>query len=147
MTQSRGKGVLAGQAALLLLPATLAVGVVIFLSYPAYPLDHASPLQAPFDLAMLLVIVSMGRRLAPRRTVSARRDPCAAAYSCYMGLSPCARCTVGHLRRGITIVHALDPDDAPDYVGFALLAPAAALGAARGSACLVALPGICAAVR
>jgi hypothetical protein len=59
MSERIGEAVLAGQALILLLPATLLVGFLIFISYAAYPLQHASPWQAAFDVAMLIVLAAV----------------------------------------------------------------------------------------
>lgn len=110
-------------ALLLLLPATVAFGVLVVLSYPAYPLPDPHWMQQLFDVGMALLLLGFvaawwlligalrGGRSAWRR----------AAFGWPLLLG--AGAAVGLLGAAVAIAHMLDPYDAADWVGYALLAP------------------------
>jgi hypothetical protein len=110
-------------AVLFLLPLTVVTGLMVMLSYPAYPIPDPGVLQIVFDGAMLMKIVAIlaGWWLAasylaggPRRLAGAH-----GAWLVLLGLGA----VIGLVGAGFAIQHLLTPRTAGDHVGFALLAP------------------------
>ena len=126
MTERRRKIFVAAGVLLLLLPLTLATALLVFVSYPAYPLAEYRLLQFAFDLGMLLQLPGIGSawglavmylRTGPNGLRRARLS--LALFS--------AAAMVGLVGAAIALWHFLNPESAPVYVGFALFAPAAFL--------------------
>ena len=115
---------MAAQAVLLLLPATVAIALIVFLGYPAYPQRHFSWPQALFDFMLLLSIVGLfaAWRLVVLylRAASMRGHRVALAFLALGALS-------GAVGAVSALVHWLAPGAPGVTVGFALLTPAAAL--------------------
>lgn len=110
----------------LLLPLTALCALMTIMFYAAYPIPF-HPLQLMFDLAMLLVLVAL---LAAWRLAFAgmRGGPDAVrrmhpAWAHLPGLGV----LLGLVGAAIGLWHGLNPQRAPEVVGFILLAPALAL--------------------
>jgi hypothetical protein len=107
----------------LLLPLTLVTGLMVMLSYPAYPIPDPGGLQIVFDAAMLMKIVAIlaGWRLAASYLAGGRRR-LAGAHGVWLVLLGLGA-VIGLVGAGFAIQHLLTPRTAGDHVGFALLAP------------------------
>ncbi|MFC3606974.1 hypothetical protein [Stutzerimonas tarimensis] len=116
----------AAEAVLLLLPLTLLTVAILVLSYPAYPIPLRT-LQVIFDLAMLAQVVAIiaGWRLMLGYL---RHGPAGLArtHRGWLGVLAIGA-AIGLVGGAIAIWHAFNPANAPDLVGYALLAPAALL--------------------
>jgi hypothetical protein len=126
MTERGHKILLAAEALVLLVPLTLIAALLTALSYPAYPIP-LHPLQLGFDLAMLFKLAAIVA--AWRLTVlylRRGREGVKSAHAAWPWLLAVGA-AIGLAGAAISVEHMMNPTQARSYVGFALLAPAAAL--------------------
>lgn len=109
------------QALFLLLPATLAIAFIVFISYPAYPPSCLSAAQLAFDLGMLLMLAGIAAawRLAVLHLMGGGIGNTHRAWLAAVALGA----LVGTAGAATAVVHLLDPQDPGVWVGYALLAP------------------------
>lgn len=126
MTEPRHRVLLGLEALLLLLPLTLLTAAITVLSYPAYPIP-LRPLQVIFDLLMLfkLAAIVASWRLIVRYLTQGRRGLRKLSPTWLVLLAIGA--LLGFLSGLLALWHMLNPETAPDIVGFILLSPAAVL--------------------
>jgi hypothetical protein len=128
MSARRRQVLLAVAVLLFLVPLTALTGLIAALSYPAYPIPDPGALQILFDIGMVLQIGGIvaawrlvGRYLGGgRRAGRAGLEGTSRIWLVLLG----AGAFVGLVGAGVAVEHAVNPRDAADHVGFALLCPA-----------------------
>jgi hypothetical protein len=142
MRPRTGTVLAAAQTIVLLVPATLLIAFLVFVSYPTLPAP--TPWQAAFDVAVVAVVLGLvcTWRLTALRLRHGRYALPLAQPAWYIGAALGG--LVGIFAAAVAVEHLLNPDTATELVGFAMLAPAAAfatLVAQLAWECKKAVPG------
>lgn len=127
MTERLSKGLLIAEAVLLLVPLTLLAVFFVLVSYPAYPPPNFPPIQIAFDLGVVLILAAL---IAAWRLVvlHLRAGPGALKARPLWLMLVIVGALIGLASLLVIVERVLNSGAPGEYVGFALLAPAAVLG-------------------